>query len=679
MSCKKIDFKEQLREEFATSSPEDNKPNCDLDYTVCEDCSYQETIVNDTSQYAVILGAILTNPYSLTNMTTAYNYIYSDNISLVRTSHYYVRFKPISFNDLIVLDSLDVELYDYPLNRQVIQDGDYWPEAYYGLASDKYTWLYSVVEQTFSFPSGIQYEILEPLFIPDKNEVLEDEAMYITGNMECNDSLNYPQLRQQRKEYYQINRVAPCENQVVICDDNGGGGSGGGGGTTPSLLSPNGQINFKTYVANPAGRIGASAPLKFVRVVGKRFFKIDKTYTDQNGRFQFKKSFPKKVTIVVKFKTSSYQKSHSVREKFSELGAWKTWFPMKKNIGTYRGNDLQNIKYEFQKGSTSIKRKTRLWIAAVTLNTAVEANQFLSQNNLSPLPKDLRIYLAESRTQGEVPQFDFLRRSSAPLISQDQILEADILQYGVNSAFAILTAILIYTEPEFSILAAIGFLASTPQNPDINIHYRTSDINSLTATKVSISVGQQLGLAYVWNLEENSIINDDVELLYRESIGYVKDRYTLNDYSPFGNGIDNNQNYHPDVVSIRQSFAQHFAHSLTNKIYETSAESFELQGKIWSSNLSISSNLKFLEDFDPNISAPNDYFNWIPVGLINDLMDATNEQNPVVDNVSGFPFYDIQVALYNKPTTMTAFKSHLKALHSSQASQIDQLFVSYGY
>ncbi len=45
-----------------------------------------------------------------------------------------------------------------------------------------------------------------------------------------------------------------------------------------SCKKPNGQINFKTYSLNPGARLGASGPLKYVRVVGKRFFKIDKTF-----------------------------------------------------------------------------------------------------------------------------------------------------------------------------------------------------------------------------------------------------------------------------------------------------------------------------------------------------------------------------------------------------------------
>lgn len=135
-----------------------------------------------------------------------------------------------------------------------------------------------------------------------------------------------------------------------------------------------------------------------------------------------------------------------------------------------------------------------------------------------------------------------------------------------------------------------------------------------------------------------------------------------------------NQHHEPHKCS--NAYLRYF---LSNRIYEISAENFELQGKTWASDLSISSNLKFLEGFDPNVAVADDYFRWIPVGLINDLMDSNNEAFPVNNNVSGFTFSDIQIALYNKPTTMEQFKSHLRAIYPSQTTQINQLFASYGY
>jgi hypothetical protein len=50
--------------------------------------------------------------------------------------------------------------------------------------------------------------------------------------------------------------------------------------------------------------------------------------------------------------TSSAQ--HSVRLNHINLGFWRSMFPIKKNIGTFRGNNLQNLNYEFNKGAGTL-------------------------------------------------------------------------------------------------------------------------------------------------------------------------------------------------------------------------------------------------------------------------------------------------------------------------------------
>ena len=187
LSCKKPDVKE-ITPENVSSAVNSTTSNCDV--TVCEDCSFQETIENDTTDYPTILGGTYANPYSIQTMTQAYNNVHGTNIQAVSTTHYYVRFKPQTVSHLNTLDSLDLELYDYPLDRVVAQDGDYWPDAYTNLAQNEYPWLYTVVESNFQFPSGITYQILAPLNIPDDDPALEDKAFSLTGNLECDNSNN---------------------------------------------------------------------------------------------------------------------------------------------------------------------------------------------------------------------------------------------------------------------------------------------------------------------------------------------------------------------------------------------------------------------------------------------------------------------------------------------------------
>lgn len=683
-SCKKIVTEDVvLKNNDLESTNRDPNTNCDLSTTICEDCYIQEQADEDTSDYTpIILGDTFNNPYSIQNMTAAFNYIYSTSITQVNTTHYYVRVKPNNPEQLNILDSLDVELFDYPLNKKIIQEGDYWPTAYNGIPQNEFPWLYTVVEKNFQFPSNIVHEIIEPLHIPNDHDVLEDEAYYITGNSAC-DSIEYLPLRAERKEYYRLAPIDPC--QFGVLDECAGGG--GTGTTSNSGRKPKGNISFKTYSTNSNGRIGATGPLKYIRIVARRFFKIDKTYTDENGNFRLSKSFPKKVTIIVKFKASTAHGQHSIRIGNRNSAVWKTMFPLKKNIGTYKGNNLQNINYEFQKGSSSLKRKTKFWVSAVAFNTTEEYRLFLSEEYIYQLPDDLRIYLYANGDQANVPEYDMIRRSNAPLFNQNRSIITDLGNYGGSSLLGLATIALsippsiggVIFAPPVAAMLLITYFFAVPQYPDINLHYRTADINSLTASKVSFTTAQQLSIAFLNKIEKLSPYAGEGLAEYNFSSQYVTHVYNYDNYRPFGNGMDNATAYRRGLTAIWQCFAQHMGHTVADRLYGTGAQEFNLQGKNWVSDANKSSHAKYLEEFDPTLRAPIDYFGWIPVGLINDLIDSDTDPFPIVDNVSGFTYQEIQTALLGKPSSVNDFKNQLKSLKPGQSLQIDQLFSSYGY
>ena len=186
-SCKKPTVREGTNEELQNVTLAETTLASPCDNLVCEDCTFQETIENDTSEYTTILGGTYANPYSIANMTQAYNNIHGTHLTSMSTTHYYVRLKPQTEAQFDILDdSLDLELYDYPLDRVVLQDGEYWPDAYTNLVQGEYPWFYTVVPANFQFPSGITYQNLAPLNIPDDDGLVEDEAFNITGNNECN-------------------------------------------------------------------------------------------------------------------------------------------------------------------------------------------------------------------------------------------------------------------------------------------------------------------------------------------------------------------------------------------------------------------------------------------------------------------------------------------------------------
>lgn len=631
-SCKKSELKEDLSENVSSAANFTLTSECDV--TICEDCSFQEMIENDTTEYATVLGGTYPNPYSIANITQAYNNIHGTNLQSVGTTHYYVRFKPENEAQLNILDSsLDLELYDYPLDRVVIQDGDYWPEAYANLEQNEYPWLYTVVESNFQFPSGIQYENLLLLNIPNDDAALEDEAFNLTGNNECGGGIATAASETTiTGEVSSGSKKSPSPNFYEECDegfywdpvlrrcvpDNPP--------PPPTFLYPKGMISFKSY--DDYGIIPPSAPLRNVRIVGRRFFKIDKTYTDANGNFQFSKRFPRKVTLIVKFRTSSVTIKQEPVSDFP--GFWKYWLPIRKNIGTYKVNNLQNLNYEFQKGSTYKKRITRNWIASATLNTATETQSFLLDNNLNYLQNEKIIFLFQALIDQNIsPQYDFI----------------------INSHFQ-------------------------SNKKQIYMWWGTSDINSITTSRVTINAAIQLGIKYLEMV--NNASNDGINLFNDYSLSLHAS--VSNNPWPFGNGVSvPSVQYNADIVAMWQSFAQNLGHTIANRAFGYGEYNFSLQGKTWVSSGGISSSSKYLEGFDPSIGPPNDNFNWIPVGLINDLMDSQTDPFPVIDNVSGFTYSEIQSVYYLEPQSIAEFKNAFKTIRPSQATAIDQLFTSYGY
>lgn len=91
-----------------------------------------------------------------------------------------------------------------------------------------------------------------------------------------------------------------------------------------------------------------------------------------------------------------------------------------------------------------------------------------------------------------------------------------------------------------------------------------------------------------------------------------------------------------------------------------------------------------LEQFDPNSGGADA---WIPEGVFWDLLDNNIHNqapllvpDPIIDNVQGISNADIFSAItQNAPTEIFIVRDAIKASHSSSSTQIDALFLEYGY
>lgn len=73
-------------------------------------------------------------------------------------------------------------------------------------------------------------------------------------------------------------------------------------------------------------------------------------------------------------------------------------------------------------------------------------------------------------------------------------------------------------------------------------------------------------------------------------------------------------------------------------------------------------------------------FNWIPKGLMLDLMDNANEINPITDNVQGFSIGQIFAALQSDISSMQAYRDRfIQQNPGNQPQQITDIFAQYHY
>lgn len=111
----------------------------------------------------------LCNPYSVENMTIAYNSIKESitksNSIVIDTTHIHVKFKLRNPNELDLLkQDTTLNLYPYPLDSDISLEG--FVETY-EVGRDFPTY-YASVPFDVVIPDGIEYEILDYLFIPEE-------------------------------------------------------------------------------------------------------------------------------------------------------------------------------------------------------------------------------------------------------------------------------------------------------------------------------------------------------------------------------------------------------------------------------------------------------------------------------------------------------------------------------
>lgn len=627
----------------------------------------------------IILGQQLNNPYTIANMQQAYLQLYGSTAP-VPVTHLYVRFKPSNSEQLTTLvDDNTLELQDYPMDYQVIQDGDYYQDP--SLGTEDIGWLYTVVPVGYIPPSGIQYEIIQQLHIPPNDDLLlESMAESLAGGATYDDTVKY--------DYRYINRTDVVSDTLIVpnrlptpCDmdpcapgcplwgtpECGGGGGGGGGGTYNPQI-PRGTIEVQDQrTCNTVTTPLTNVPVRQARIVCKRWFKIWRGYTDDQGKFLATKKFKNKVKILLKTENNNAKVS-----KIRGIRLWQILFPVKKRIGVFDQVAMANVAYLFTKPNPTDNHDAELayWVATTTHNSVLEFKEYSTEPTIGigPLPGKVKLLISNwgfMRGAGATPMFNKCPGSMTVNFATFFIIQPTF--------FAIVNGV----------SQLIQYLST---NVDIIIGYAAplDDYDCLlTSARLKEVTYHELGHAAHYTQA-----GCDFWIQYRQAIVHELLAWgPLSQQAPYGDGTDTEA----AILATGEMWGNHCGYIFTNRRYGNGGAngSFAnggftafLQGTFWQNVPGgLNCYLNAIENHNPRLNNINvDPWQWIPQGLPYDLTDPVGEIFPVIDNVNGYTTQQCFNALQSDVRSIPSFRVRLLQQNgNNQQAQVNALFTEYGY
>ncbi|RZM23851.1 MAG: hypothetical protein EOO88_24825 [Pedobacter sp.] len=604
----------------------------------------EDGLAYDSVLKPTILGAkLIGEPYSVAKMQQASLNLTGSSTGITENK-WYVRFKP-TIDQIAILEDLDIDLFDYPLDYELSQDGDYYNDGV--TPPENIPWLYAVVDKNFVPPTGVTYELLKRLHVPSDYR-LENEAFRITGNSvdtaACGGSLSLGDASTMGGP--------PCD-----CDSGPVGcpclqSCGFGMCSTPLPPVPVVRIPV-AHITVTDTRRNLQVPIRNARMVARRFLKIERVFTDNNGNCQFTKSFRNKFTLLIKFKNNN-----AIIKGLRGIRLWQMLNPVKINLGRFRGN-VNNVFVNINPNTNADSRGARHWAAATTHNAIQEyINDRAPIEVVGVPPNKLRVLLVKNNDAGSAPMFSKRFISTLP-------------DYYIRHFM--LSASGLYLLTYINSLATV--LAS---RVDLTIGYNEgNDVTSLSDQLTEVCYHELTHAAHY-----NKIGNNAYGNLVQAELNELLNNFST-DFSPYGDGNTSNS----PIIALGESWAYHMGHFLTNRKYGFSGGAFREQQINYFDNFpvaGINSNLNLLEDFNP--ARIDDPFFWIPQGLYYDLFDNRNDNATLPprvllpDVVSSYTNQQFFNALDADISTLPAFRNRLLSENANRdAPGVTSIFNFYGY
>jgi hypothetical protein len=320
----------------------------------------------------IVLGDVRENPYSVESIRAAFEY-YNNNVpdspykeKEVEATHFYIQVNPTTEAHRATLDNLDntddldaPTLHDYPLDKEIIQEGDYYimPKE----SNDVYHAAYTVIPRGYTFQNPVPYTVMSELYLPSDDEFDVESIALVFAN-------------------WQEDLVADFGEEIYKDD-------------LPELLpqwvdaSTQKRLFGRKYT--PVGRIrvensdsilGGFHDFENAKIsIGRNFFW---TYTNTNlsGNFTARKTYRGKVRIRAKFRGEIA----TVRKSRNELvGLWVSDHVMTITRGSNNPTRVINYFESIFNTESGDTGGGHLWTKATTHIGLSRYNRYAIQNGIT--------------------------------------------------------------------------------------------------------------------------------------------------------------------------------------------------------------------------------------------------------------------------------------------------------
>ncbi|MDR2928330.1 MAG: hypothetical protein LBV41_09065 [Cytophagaceae bacterium] len=395
----------------------------------------------------MILGRKLENPYSVENMTKAYDGLKKtarsrsiDQNIVIKTTHLYIRFQPrdtAEYNYLI--DRSGLSLFTYPLDYETVQEGNCYKRA--DANDGELPWLYTSVPVESADEIAVKYDILEYCHIPD--EAVAEAQHRSTAHTETLALLELESLRL-------TGNITRAEYDEAI------------------TLTRGKKKNPSGYIKVHNTSTGILEGVKRVKVRVHNFVKWCEAYTDENGYYQMSKSYRSNVHYAV------------IYENHTGFKVWGNF--------AFLAPANHNMNWHSPSGySTNLYTNSRAWLWSTVNNAAyIYREKMCPAFGITKPASDLRLWTTRGLGSS-------LGSGSAPMAKRLS-LEAAVLTKFLS---------------KFSVFANVGYIVCVM--PDVFIlkdfkgtkECYSTVFHEMAHASHFAKVGKEYWLNYIWGIINN--------------------------------------------------------------------------------------------------------------------------------------------------------------------------------